>query len=80
MVDGELTTRQKRSLEEHIRNCPDCAALYSAFSALSRQIGQDLEDVPLDLRENVMAEVRREEIRRKSPTTPRAYLAWPNWS
>lgn len=77
MVDGELTTRQKRSLEEHIRNCPECAALYSAFSALSRQIGEDLEDVPLDLRENVMAEVRREEIRQKNrlPHVIRGILA-----
>lgn len=73
MLDGELTTRQRLSLEEHIRNCPDCAALYRAFSALSRQIGGDLEEVPLDLRENVMAEIRRENIRRKN-RIPRGVL------
>lgn len=77
MVDDDLTARQRASLEEHIRNCADCAALYNAFSALSRQIGEDLEDVPLDLRENVMAEVRREEIRRKNrlPRALRGVLA-----
>ena len=77
MVDEELPNRRKAALEEHIRTCEDCAALYSAFSALSRQIGEDLEEVPLDLRENVMAEIRREEIRRKNriPTALRGILA-----
>ena len=77
MVDEELSDRRKAALEEHIRTCEDCAALYSAFSALSRQIGEDLEEVPLDLRENVMAEIRREEIHRKNriPTALRGVLA-----
>ena len=77
MVDEEPPDRRKAALEEHIRTCEDCAALYSAFSALSRQIGEDLEEVPLDLRENVMAEIRREEVRRKNriPTALRGILA-----
>lgn len=77
MVDGELSDRRKAALEEHIRTCEDCAALYSAFSALSQQIGEDLEDVPLDLRENVMAEIRREKIRRENriPAALRGILA-----
>lgn len=77
MVDGELSDRRRAALEEHIRTCEDCAALYSAFSALSRQIGEDLEEVPLDLRENVMAEIRREGIRRKNriPVALRGVLA-----
>ena len=66
MVDEELCAKERAALTEHIRSCPDCAALYSAFSALSRQIGGDLEDAPAELRENVMAEIRRTEIRKKS--------------
>lgn len=66
MVDDELNSREKAELEAHIRSCPECAALYSAFSALSRQIGGDLEESPFDLRENVMSEIRRQEIYKKN--------------
>ena len=66
IVDGDLTAAEERELQAHVKTCPECAALYKAFSALSAEIQTDLEDVPLDLRESVMAEVRREEIRRRN--------------
>lgn len=77
MVDGDLSAKERAALEAHIKTCPDCAALYSAFSALSQQIGADLEDVPLDLRENVMAEIRRTEVWKKNrlPRIVRGVLA-----
>ena len=77
LLDGDLTVRERVALEEHIRSCPDCAALYSAFSAISKQVAGDLEEAPLDLRANVMAEIRREEIRKKNrmPAALRGVLA-----
>ena len=77
MIDGELTAREEADLAEHIEGCAECAALFQAFSAISRQIGGDLEEAPLDLRENVMANIRREEIRKKNrlPTILRSVLS-----
>ena len=77
MVDGELTAREEADLADHIESCTACAALFRAFSAISEQIGGDLEEAPLDLRENVMAEIRREEIRKKNriPTIFRAVMS-----
>ena len=77
MVDGELTAREEADLADHIESCTACAALFRAFSAISGQIGEDLEDAPLDLRENVMAEIRREELRKKNriPTIFRAVMS-----
>lgn len=66
MVDGDLSEAEERELREHVQTCPECALLYQAFSTLSDEMQSDLEDVPLDLRESVMAEVRREEIRRRN--------------
>lgn len=77
MVDGDLSAREEADLARHIETCPDCAALFQAFSALSDQIGEDLEEAPFDLRDNVMAEIRREEIRRRNriPTILRSVLS-----
>lgn len=77
MVDGDLSAREEADLARHIETCPDCAALFQAFSALSHQIGKDLEESPFDLRDNVMAEIHREEIRRRNriPTILRSVLS-----
>ena len=77
MVDGDLSAREEADLARHIETCPDCAALFQAFSVLSSQIGEDLEESPFDLRDNVMAEIQREEIRRRNriPTILRSVLS-----
>lgn len=66
MVDGDLSHREETALARHIETCPECAALYQAFSAISSRIGEDLEPAPFDLRDNVMAEIQRAEIRRRN--------------
>ena len=66
MLDEELTPQEAEAVRRHRENCPDCAAMYAAFQALSDTLGQDLEEPPEALRENVMAELRREEIRQKN--------------
>ena len=77
MLDGDLSAREEEDLARHLESCPACAALHSAFSAVSRGIGSELEEPPADLLENVMAGVRREEIRRKNriPTVIRSVLS-----
>ena len=77
MVDGDLSAREEADLARHIETCPDCAALFQAFSAISGQIGEDLEEAPFDLRDNVMAEIHREEVRRRNriPTVLRSVLS-----
>ena len=64
--DTTLTAEENAALQAHLAECADCAAVYAAFSALSEALGEDLEEPPASLHENVMAEVRREEIRRRS--------------
>ncbi len=77
MVDGDLSAQEEADLARHIETCPDCAALFQAFSVLSHRIGEDLEESPFDLRDNVMAEIHREEIRRRNriPTILRSVLS-----
>lgn len=77
MVDGDLSAREEADLARHIETCPDCAALYQAFSTLSDRIGEDLAESPFDLRDNVMAEIHRAEIRRRNrlPTILRSVLS-----
>ncbi len=75
--DAALTAEENRGLQAHLAECADCAAVYQAFSSLSDALGKDLEEPPARLRENVMAELRREEIRRKNRrrSSPVAFIA-----
>ena len=66
LLDGELEAAEEAALAEHLKACPDCAALYAAFSGLSEVLAQDLEEPPERIRENVMAEIRRGEIEKKN--------------
>lgn len=62
-LDGELTAAQEHELAEHLSRCADCRAVDAAFRALSAGIADCTEEPPADLSENVMAEIRRENIR-----------------
>ena len=77
MVDGDLSPEEKHDLADHVETCPSCSALFQAFFAISKQIGEDLEEPPLDLRDSVMAEIQRAEIRRRNriPTIIRGVLS-----
>ncbi len=60
MLDGELSESDETEVRAHIAHCPDCAALYAAFSALSEAAAEP-EDVPDTLHGAVMDRVRRAE-------------------
>ena len=66
MLDGELSGQQCEAVQKHIELCPDCKAMYDAFSALSAALSDGLEDAPDGFAENVMAELRRTEIKKKN--------------
>ena len=63
MLDDELGAEERAALSEHVKRCPDCAAVYVAFRSLSEAIGEDLEEPPATLRQDVMAEIRRDRVR-----------------
>lgn len=65
-LDNELTAEECSALTEHLSTCPRCRYVHEAFTAVSGAIADTLEDVPESLHENVMAEVRRIEIKKKN--------------
>ena len=65
LLDDDLSAGEQSELERHIASCPDCRAMADAFRALSQTIGEDLEEPDERLHENIMADVRREALRRR---------------
>jgi len=63
LIDNELSDSERGELNDHIMHCEACRALYAAFSDISAIIESDLADVPADLTSNIMAEIRRDNIK-----------------
>ena len=66
MLDEDLNEQEQAAVAEHLQVCAECRKLYDAFSALSGALREDLEDVPEELHEAIMADIRREDLRRKN--------------
>ncbi len=66
LIDGELSEDEEAALADHLEICPECAAMHAAFSQLSSLVAEDMEEAPVSLCANVMAELRRAEIVGKS--------------
>lgn len=66
LLDNELSVNDKSELAEHLKVCPDCAALYDAFSSISNELQGELEEMPEILHENIMAEIRRTAVKKKN--------------
>lgn len=64
--DRALTAEENAALQAHLAECEECSAMYRAFAALSDRLGGDLAEPPESLRENVMAEIRREQVREQN--------------
>lgn len=64
--DKMLSEEENKTLQAHLADCEECRLMYDAFSALSGYVGGEMEEPPAELRENVMAEIRREDIRRRN--------------
>lgn len=75
MLDGDLSKAERDELAAHVRSCPDCAAVYVAFRSLSENLGSDQEEPPTSVHENIMAEVRRDGLRRRN-SVHRSHRGW----
>lgn len=62
LLDEELSAAEQSALAKHLESCPECRGLYEAFSAVSDTLREDLAEPPESLHENVMAELRREQM------------------
>ena len=56
MLDGELSESDINDLRAHIRTCPACKATFSAFSAISTEVGH-LVPAPTELSAAVMQRI-----------------------
>ncbi|MBR0353910.1 MAG: zf-HC2 domain-containing protein [Oscillospiraceae bacterium] len=66
MLDEDLSKAERDALAEHIKRCPDCAAVYVAFRSLSESLSEDLVEPSPGLHEKIMADVRREAMRTRN--------------
>lgn len=67
LIDGELDENERAEVMEHIEICPECKAVYEAFSAVSENL-PELEEAPEDLCENVMSAIKTgAPVKRKTP-------------
>ena len=69
MLDKDLSRDEVLAVMEHLDQCAECAAMYEAFTALSDTVAQDMAEPPEGLAEDVMANIRRQEIREKNMRT-----------
>ena len=58
LIDGELSPEETAGLEAHIAACPECRALYEAFTAVSAAISDGMEEPPEHIAPSIMQEVR----------------------
>lgn len=58
LIDGELSPEETAGLEAHIAGCPECRALYEAFTAVSAALSEGMEEPTEHIAPSVMQEVR----------------------
>lgn len=61
-LDGALTAEESAALEEHLAACPACRALLADFEELHLELPKLAAQPPTDLKDNIMAEVRRSKV------------------
>lgn len=64
LIDRELTAEEGEELRAHASECENCRAVYTAFSALSGMLSDDLVEPPAELGETVMSAIRRSEMKK----------------
>ena len=66
LVDGEVSHDEHEALMDHMKTCSRCNAMYAVFHDLSDILSETPEELPEDLHENIMADVRRSDMRRRN--------------
>lgn len=75
LLDEDLNAAERAALAEHLAVCPECQALYEAFSAVSGALRKQQEEPPARLHENVMAAVRRDAMGKRNRRARRRWGA-----
>ena len=75
LLDEDLNAAEQAALAEHLAVCPECKALYEAFSAVSGALEEQQEEPPERLHENVMAAVRRDAMGQRNRRARRRWGA-----
>ena len=57
-VDGDLNEQEKQELEEHLKQCPSCRSVLSAFKSISEATEASLKEPPADFKDSVMAAIK----------------------
>ena len=76
LIDDELDENERAALSDHVRRCPNCAAVYVAFRSLSKSLSSDLIEPPASLQHSIMSEVRQSRIRGFSLRRIPAHRRW----
>ena len=66
LVDGELSDEENEALMLHLNTCSRCNAMYAVFHDLSDILSEEPEPLPEGLHENIMAGVRRSELKKRN--------------
>ena len=66
LLDEDLNRDEREALERHLEDCTECRTMFDAFSAVSGALQEDLAEPPESIRENVMGQLRREQMVRRN--------------
>lgn len=75
LLDGALDAAEEAAVRAHMENCAACRELYGALSAFSAALREEQVEPPETLRENVMATLRREQLRKRNLRWRRALVS-----
>lgn len=79
-VDGQLTESQTAAVEDHLKECPECARQLDQYRLINDLINTEKVNCPVDLTATVMAGLEREQLLTglddlaKPPTSFRTWL------
>ena len=76
-VFGKLTSQEKRQLEDHLRECPECTRIYKRSENLS-SLFEDKEEIPLPDKERSWEIISTKVIQRKSGQT--IFFPYKKWA
>ena len=82
LLDGELSSEERADVAKHLESCEECRNIYESFAAVSECLREEAAEAPDSIRENVMAELRREALEKRNiaaaPGGGRSRSVWKN--
>jgi hypothetical protein len=75
-LDGELTAEERAALDEHLANCPACAALYEELSGQSHLLRELDCHVPEGLSQRILSQLPEQSA---PPKKRRRVIHWQKW-